>query len=59
MKETKKVWFKATHSKIKNKYAKIMLHDPMTRTGQKERNVYLGLFHVVIKCASVPRLCQV
>lgn len=42
MKETKKVWFKATHSKIKNKYAKIMLHDPMTRTGQKERNVYLG-----------------
>lgn len=36
-----------------------MAHGQMTRVGQKERDAYLGLFCVVIKCSSVPRLCEV
>lgn len=36
-----------------------MPHGQITRTGQKERDVYLGLFCVVIKCASVPCLREV
>lgn len=39
--------------KNKNEEAEIMPHGQMMYTGQKERDIYLGLFCVVIKCASV------
>ena len=35
-----------------------MPHGQMTCMGQEERDVSLGLFFVVIKCASVPCLWE-